>query len=282
MAAGPHAGSTSTEYVVHHLTHLNTTGAPQRNVVDFTVINLDSVFWSIAMGVLAAWFLYRGAKMVTTGVPNRFVGAVESLVEFVHEQARSIVKGDLTYVAPLALISFVWIVLMNAMDLVPVDLIPRVWEGLFAATGRDPHDAYQRVVATADLNVTLGMSLTILLVSLYTRIKVDGVGGFIHGLVAAPFGDKWYLAPFNLLLQLIEYAAKTISLGMRLFGNMFAGELLFILIALLGATGAIWGFGMHLLAGFAWAVFHLLIITLQGFIFMMLTLVYIGQAHEGH
>jgi F-type H+-transporting ATPase subunit a len=204
------------------------------------------------------------------------------VVEFVHEQARSIVKGDLTYIAPLALTSFVWIFFMNAMDFLPLDLIPKLWESFFSATGRDPHHAYMRVVPTADLNATLAMSIVVLFASIYYGIKIKGAGGFTHELFAAPFGSKWFLAPFNFLLQMIEYAAKTVSLGMRLFGNMFAGELVFMLIALLGATATWWGFGMHFVAGLGWAIFHILIVALQAFIFMMLTLVYIGQAHEHH
>jgi F-type H+-transporting ATPase subunit a len=273
MADAAHA-PTASEYIVHHLAHLNTTGKAQAKVVDFTVINLDTVFWSVAMGALACFLLYRGARMVHAGVPNRFVGAIESLVEFVHEQARSIVKGDLAYIAPLALISFVWIFLMNAMDLVPVDLFPEI--GLMLGI------EYQRVVATADLNATLAMSLVVLGASIYYGIKIKGGGGFVHELFSAPFGSGIVLAPFNFLLQLIEYAAKTVSLGMRLFGNMFAGELVFMLIALLGGTATWWLMGLHFFAGLGWAIFHILIITLQAFIFMMLTLVYIGQAHEHH
>jgi F-type H+-transporting ATPase subunit a len=234
------------------------------------------------MALLAAFLMYKAARAVSTGVPGRFVGAIESVVEFVHEQARSIVKGDLTYIAPLALTSFVWIFFMNAMDFLPLDLIPKLWESFFSATGRDPHHAYMRVVPTADLNATLAMSIVVLFASLYYGIKIKGAGGFTHELFAAPFGSKWFLAPFNFLLQMIEYAAKTVSLGMRLFGNMFAGELVFMLIALLGATATWWGFGMHFVAGLGWAIFHILIVALQAFIFMMLTLVYIGQAHEHH
>jgi F-type H+-transporting ATPase subunit a len=251
-------------------------------VVDFSIINVDTVFWSIAMGLLGAGLMYAASRAVTSGVPGRFVGAIESLVEFVHEQSRSIVKGDLAYIAPLALVSFVWIFLMNAMDLLPVDLIPKLWELYFGATGRDRHHAYMRVVPTADLNATLAMSLVVLGASIYYGIKVKGAGGFVHELFSAPFGSNILLAPFNFLLQLIEYAAKTVSLGMRLFGNMFAGELVFMLIALLGGTATWWGAGMHFAAGLGWAIFHILIIALQAFIFMMLTLVYLGQAHEHH
>jgi F-type H+-transporting ATPase subunit a len=273
MAAASHA-PTASEYIVHHLTHLNTSGKAQAKVVDFSIFNVDTIFWSLAMGLLACFFMYRAARAVHSGVPGRFVGAVESMVEFVHEQARSIVKGDLTYIAPLALVSFVWILLMNVMDLVPLDLLPRLGEMLGIH--------YQRVVPTADLNATLAMSLVVLGASIYYGLKIKGGGGFVHELFSAPFGSGIVLAPFNFLLQLIEYAAKTVSLGMRLFGNMFAGELVFMLIALLGATATWWGFGLHFLTGLGWAIFHILIVVLQAFIFMMLTLVYIGQAHEHH
>jgi F-type H+-transporting ATPase subunit a len=168
---------------------------------------------------------------------------------------------------------------MNAIDLIPVDLFPWI-AGLFGIH-------YLRPLPTADLNGTLGMSLGVLLLMLYYGIKIKGFGGWVHELFAAPFGDKWYLYPANFGLNLIEYAAKMVSLGMRLFGNMYAGELLFFLIALLGgfaaanAAGVLMGIG-HLIAGTAWLLFHILIVLLQAFIFMMLTMVYIGQAHEGH
>jgi F-type H+-transporting ATPase subunit a len=281
MAADAHA-PTPSEYIVHHLTHFNGTGEAQKSIVDFSVVNWDTVFFSVLLAALTAFLLARAASKVTSGVPGRFVGAIESLVEFVHEQARSIVKGDISSIAPLALTSFVWIVLMNAMDFLPLDLLPKLWEGYYAATGRDPHHAYLRVVPTADLNGTLSLSIVVLCASIYYGIKIKHPGGFIHELFSAPFGSGILLAPFNFALQLIEYAAKTVSLGMRLFGNMFAGELVFMLIALLGATATWWGFGLHFLTGLGWAIFHILIVVLQGFIFMMLTLVYIGQAHEGH
>lgn len=281
MAADAHA-PTPSEYIVHHLTHFNGTGEAQKSIIDFSVINWDTAFFSILLALVTAFMLARVASKVTSGVPGRFVGAIESLVEFVHEQARSIVKGDISYIAPLALTSFVWIVLMNAMDFLPLDLLPKLWEMYYSATGRDPHHAYLRIVPTADLNGTLSLSIVVLCASIYYGIKIKHPGGFIHELFSAPFGSGIILAPFNFALQLIEYAAKTVSLGMRLFGNMFAGELVFMLIALLGATATWWGFGLHFLTGLGWAIFHILIVVLQGFIFMMLTLVYIGQAHEGH
>jgi len=273
MADAAHA-PTASEYIVHHLAHLNTSGKAQKAIVDFGILNIDTVFWSVLLGVLACFTMYRAARMVHSGVPSRFVGAVEALAGFVHEQARSIVKGDLTNIVPLALVSFVWIFLMNAMDLVPVDLFPEIalWLGI----------EYQRVVATADLNATLAMALVVLGASIYYGIKIKGGGGFVHELFSAPFGSGIITAPFNFLLQLIEYGAKTVSLGMRLFGNLFAGELIFFLIALLGGTATWWLMGLHFFAGLGWAIFHLMVITLQAFIFMMLTLVYIGQAHEHH
>ncbi len=283
--AGSHAPANASEYIVHHLGHANTSGHPQKAIVDFGIVNLDTVFWSVAMASLAAFLMYRAAQRVTSGVPDRFVGAIESLVEFVHEQARSIVHGDVRHIAPLALTAFVWIVFMNAMDLIPVDLIP--W--ITAHTGLAE---YQRVVPTADLNATMAMSLVVIGTSIYYGIKAKSAGGFVHELFAAPFGTgpssgiglifKPVLWIVNFAMQLIEYLARTVSLGMRLFGNMFAGELVFMLIALLGATATIWGAGLHFALGLGWAIFHILIVILQGFIFMMLTLVYIGQAHEAH
>jgi len=284
MAAGSSA-PTASEYIVHHLAHLNSSGAAQKNIVDFSIVNWDTIFYSVLTAAITGWLMYRAARKVHAGVPNRFVGAIESLVEFVHEQARSIVKGDLSYIAPLALASFVWIFLMNAMDLIPVDLI--TW--ITAHTGLAE---YQRVVPTADLNATMAMSLVVIGTSIYYGIKAKSAGGFVHELFAAPFGTgpssgiglifKPVLWIVNFAMQLIEYLARTVSLGMRLFGNMFAGELVFMLIALLGATATIWGAGLHFALGLGWAIFHILIVILQGFIFMMLTLVYIGQAHEAH
>ena len=298
MAAEEHVAEhapTAGEYISHHLTHL--TNRVQTGIADFSlndpVLKLDSLFWSILLGVIGCFLLWRVAKSVTSGVPGRFQAAVEFLVEMVDTQAKGIIHNEQSrkVVAPLALTAFVWIFLMNAMDLLPLDVIPRVWELIYGAMGHDPHHAYMRVVPTADLSVTLGMSITVLLACIYYSIKIKGLGGWIGELFSAPFHAHGpaalLLAPINFTLQIIEFLAKTISHGMRLFGNMFAGELVFMLIALMGAVGfgsfggvALWV--GHIIAGTAWAIFHILIITLQAFIFMMLTLVYIGQAHEGH
>jgi F-type H+-transporting ATPase subunit a len=278
------AAPTASEYVVHHLTNFNQTGHPQENIIDWGLINLDSVFWSFGLGILTVFMLWRVASRATAGVPGRFQGFVEMLVEMVADQAKGIIHSPESrkFVAPLALTVFIWVFLMNFMDLIPVDLLPRIWEGIVAATGGDPAHAYMRVVPTADINVPLGMSIAVLLMCIYYNIKIKGFGGWTHELFTAPFGNHPILWPVNFLMQMIEFLAKTVSHGLRLFGNLFAGELLFILIALLGGTATVFGFIGHLIAGSIWAIFHILIIVLQAFIFMMLTLVYVGQAHEGH
>ena len=286
MAAEGQAGHAPTagEYIVHHLQHLQT--SKQTSVVDFSIVNMDSVFWAVSLGIIGCWLLWLGARRATSGVPGRYQAAVEILVEMVDSQAKGIVHSaeSRKFVAPLALTVFVWIFLMNAMDLLPVDLLPTIWHVAGPALGMKD---YMRVVPTADLSVTMGLSLSVLLICVFYNIKIKGLGGWVHELFSAPFGDKFYLYPFNFAMQIIEFVAKTVSHGMRLFGNMYAGELIFMLIALMGgawslsATGILLTLG-HIIAGSAWAIFHILIITLQAFVFMMLTLVYVGQAHDSH
>ena len=242
---------TATEYIQHHLTHLNNIGAKQGSIVDFSVFNFDTAVFSILMMLLAVWLMYSAAKKATSGVPGKWQCAVEMLVDMVSEQAKSIVHGDRTFIAPLALTVFVWVTLMNAIDLIPVDLIPAIcgWFGIH----------YMRPLPTADLNGSMGISVGVLLLMIYYGIKIKGPAGF---------GKELFTA---------------------LFGNMYAGELLFFLIALL--TGMLWegevglaAFGVlgQFFAGLCWWLFHILIVLLQAFIMMMLTLVYIGQSHEGH
>lgn len=281
-------------YIQHHLVHNNNIGEKQSLIAQFDVINYDSIFWSSLMGLLAVFLLWLAARRATSGVPGRFQAFVEMLVDMVDQQARSIVPNAKSrlFVVPLAMTVFLWIVFMNVLDLIPVDLVPSImrWTGLGAEHG-DPL-YYHRILPTADLNIPLGMSMGVLLLMFYYGIKIKTPGGFVKELFTAPFHAHGFaavlLAPANFLLNLVEYAAKSVSLGMRLFGNMFAGELVFMLIALLGgawtglnATSIGLGIG-HILAGSIWAIFHILIVLLQAFIFMMLTLVYIGQAHEGH
>jgi F-type H+-transporting ATPase subunit a len=278
MAAEGNA-PTAGEYIVHHLQHLQ--NQKQTSLVDFSVFNLDSIFYAVLLGVLGCFFLWRAARKATPGVPGRFQAAVEILVEMVDSQAKGIVHNAKSrkFVAPLALVVFIWIFLMNAMDLLPVDLLPRIGE-LFGIH-------YMRVVPTADLSVTMGLSLSVLLICLFYNVKIKGIGGWLHELFTAPFGAHPLLWPVNFAMQIIEFVAKTVSHGMRLFGNMYAGELIFLLIALMGGAWSLTGTGIglaigHVVAGFVWAVFHILIITLQAFVFMMLLLVYVGQAHDAH
>lgn len=285
MAAG--TGPTAGEYIGHHLTHLQ--NKPMKGVVDFSVYNYDSIFWATLIGVVMTYFLWRAARSATSGVPGRFQAAVEILVEMVDNQSKSIIHNaeSRKFVSPLALTVFVWIFALNAMDFLPVDLIPRIWEVIFGAAGHDPHHAYMRVVPTADLSTTLGLSTSVLLICIYYNIKIKGLGGWIHELFCAPFGAHPLLWIPNFVMQMIEFAAKTVSHGMRLFGNMYAGELLFMLIALMGGAAALSLSGImltigHIIAGSIWSIFHILIVALQAFIFMMLTLVYVGQAHDAH
>ena len=277
-------GPTAGEYIVHHLQHLQ--NAKQTAVVDFSVFNIDSIFYATLLGIVACFLLWRAAARATSGVPGRFQAAVELLVEMVDNQAKGIVHNATSrkLVAPLALTVFVWIFLMNAMDLLPVDLLPAIWHVAGPAMGMKD---YMRVVPTADLSVTMGLSVSVLLICIFYNIKIKGLGGWTHELFSAPFGDKFYLYPVNFTMQMIEFVAKTVSHGMRLFGNMYAGELIFMLIALMGGAWSLSATGIglaigHVIAGSVWAIFHILIITLQAFVFMMLTLVYVGQAHDAH
>ncbi|MBP6850588.1 MAG: F0F1 ATP synthase subunit A [Rhodoferax sp.] len=280
-------GPTAGEYIIHHLTHLQ--NAKPKAVVDFSVFSFDSLFFSILLGIVGCFLLWMAARKASSGVPGRFQAAVELLVEMVDSQAKGIVHNaeSRKLIAPLALTLFVWIFLLNAMDLLPVDLLPFIWEKIYAAAGHDPHHAYLRVVPTADLSITMGLSVAVLLICLFYNIKIKGLGGWIHELFTAPFGNHWALYPFNFAMQMIEFVAKTVSHGMRLFGNMYAGELIFLLIALMGGAWSLSATGIglaigHIIAGTVWSIFHILIITLQAFVFMMLALVYLGQAHDHH
>ncbi len=287
MAADANA-PTASEYIVHHLQHLQ--NVKQGFIVDFSVVNIDSIVVGILLGALMLLVFWSAARKATSGVPGRFQAAVEIMVEMVDNQAKASIHNAQSrkFIAPLALTVFVWIFLMNAMDMLPVDLLPVLWQG---ATG--DHHAVLRVVPTADLSTTLGLSTAVLLLCFYYSIKVKGLGGWIHELFTAPFGTSKnplfaaILGVVNFAMQIIEYVAKTVSHGMRLFGNMYAGELVFMLIALMGGAAAMSLSGVllpvgHIIAGSIWAIFHILIITLQAFIFMMLALIYLGQAHDAH
>jgi len=278
MSTGTEAHApTAGEYIVHHLTHLNSTGHAQTAIIDWSVWNLDTLFFSIGLGIVTLLILVKAASKATSGVPGRFQAAIEILVEMVADQAKGIVHSaeSRKFVAPVALTVFFWIFLMNSMDFLPVDLLPKIW----AMISGDEH-AYLRVVPTADLNGTLGMSIGVLLICLYYNIKIKGFGGWVHELFTAPFGSHPLLYPINFLMQMIEFLAKTVSHGMRLFGNMYAGELVFMLIAGLFMSWVTFVPGV--IFNSVWAIFHILIILLQAFIFMVLTVVYLAMAHEHH
>jgi len=289
MSAEAHV-LTPGEYIRHHLVHLQ--NVKQKSIIDFSVINIDSVVVNIILGALVCFALYSAARKATSGVPGRFQAAVEILFEMVDNQAKAVIHNadSRKLVGPMALVVFVWIFMMNFMDMLPVDLLPAIWHQAGPALGAPD---YLRVVPSADLSTTLGLSTSVLVMCLFYNIKIKGLGGWSHELVCAPFGTSknpiWavLLGVVNFLMQMIEFLAKTVSHGMRLFGNMFAGELVFMLIALLGGyaamslSGGLFFVG-HIIAGTVWTLFHILVITLQAFIFMMLALIYLGQAHDAH
>lgn len=293
MSIEAHA-PTASEYIRHHLQHLQ--NVKQTSIIDFSVYNIDSIAVAIILGVIGCSFLWMAARKATSGVPGRFQAAVEILVELVDNQAKGVIHNAQSrkMIGPLALTVFVWIFLMNFMDMIPVDLLPSLWGMAYEVAGYgQAHESYLRVVPTADLSTTFGLSISVLLICLFYNIKIKGLGGWSHELVCAPFGTSknpffaLILGVVNLAMQLIEFASKTVSHGMRLFGNMFAGELVFMLIALMGgffalSTTGILLFVGHIIAGTVWTLFHILIIVLQAFIFMMLTLIYTGQAHDKH
>jgi len=271
--------ASSNDYISHHLI-FNTQTVFSGEENGFWTLHLDSLFYSVFMALLFCASFYFAARKATIKAPSGWLGFVELAVVFVDQQVKDTYYGTSKLIAPLALTIFCWVFLMNFMDLIPVDLLP--WLGGF--TGIE----YMRVVPSADLNITFGLSLTVFLLIIYFSIKIKGLGGFAKELAFQPFG-KWML-PFNLLLKLIEEIAKPLSLGLRLFGNLYAGELIFLIIALftLGLvaeqfTVADSGYMiMQFLLGLVWALFHLVIILLQAFIFMMLTVVYLSMAHEAH
>jgi F-type H+-transporting ATPase subunit a len=266
-----HAPSGS-EYIVHHLGNL-------KYGEGFWTFNLDSIFFSVLLGLLFVVSFWLAARKATASdVPRGFQSFVETVVEFVDTQVRDTFHGTSKIIAPLALTIFCWILLMNFMDAVPVDLFPLI--------GQKAGLEHLKVVPTTDLNITLGMSITVFLIVMFYSFKIKGFGGFTWELLTHPFG-KWMM-PFNLLLNLIEHLARPVSLGLRLYGNLYAGEMIFLLLAVLGGSFAITSFAGiggaigQLLLGVVWACFHILVIPLQAFIFMVLTIVYLAQAHETH
>ncbi|MDG2273037.1 MAG: F0F1 ATP synthase subunit A [Halioglobus sp.] len=292
------AGSTQTvsEYITHHLTNLTygklpggferedgavigeggawlmADSAQEASAMGFSAVHVDSMLWSIGLGIIFCWLFRRVAKKAETGVPSGLVNVVEMTVEFVDSTVRDTFHGQNKMVAPLALTIFVWVLLMNLMDLVPIDLVPKILEIV-----ADVH--FQKIVPSTDPNITLGMALGVFILMLYYSIKIKGFG-FVKELSFTPF-NHWAFIPVNLFMEVVGLLAKPFSLGLRLFGNLYAGEMIFILIAALFSAGVGWMVPAGLLQ-VAWGIFHLLVIPLQAFIFMVLTIVYLSMAHEDH
>ncbi len=281
MASEHGSGETPTAYIVHHLTHLKVGEG-------FWTWHVDTLVMSALLAALVAWLLYAGARKVAAAGPGKTSQAsapsglrnvVELIYEFVDGQVADIYHGERSFLVALGLALFTWVIAMNAMDLLPLDL-PGTVAGLFGAE-------YWRVLPTADLNGTVAMAIVVLVLIVGFAIRAKGVGGYAHEWIAAPFGSNPLLWIPNLLLNIVELLAKPVSLSMRLFGNMYAGELLFMLIALLGMAAAVSVGGISLFLGqvvfgLAWAIFHILIILLQAYIFMVLPIVYISMAEEHH
>ncbi|MEM6998211.1 MAG: F0F1 ATP synthase subunit A [Pseudomonadota bacterium] len=298
MASGTEL--TSNSYIQHHLQNLVfgqlpagyeradgqvleaaswTIAHSPKEAVDmgFWALNIDTLGWSIFLGAIFLFFFHRVAKQSHSGAPSGFSNLVEMIVEFVNKNVNDIMSVKNPLIGPLALTIFIWVTLMNTMDIVPVDLLPLIAQFIAG----DSH-LYFKVVPTTDPNITFGLSIGVFILIIYYSIKMKGIGGFVGELAFQPFGK--YMIPFNLLLEGIGLIAKPVSLALRLFGNLYAGELIFLLIAtLLGAAlpffiGSFLGGALQ----FVWAVFHILVVLLQAFIFMMLTIVYLSMAHEHH
>ena len=291
-------GQTISEYIVHHLTNLTygklpagferldeqgqvhvltedtwtmAHGGVEASAMGFNAIHVDSLAWSIGLGIIFCWVFRRVAMKANSGVPSGVINLVEMVVEFVDNTVKDTFHGRNKLIAPLALTVFVWVFLMNLMDLIPVDLIP----GLLSLAGVH----FQKIVPSTDPNITMGMALGVFVLMLYYSIKIKGMG-FVKELALHPFEHPVFI-PINLFMEIVGLLAKPFSLGLRLFGNMYAGEMIFILIAALYSAGVMWFVPAGLIQ-MGWSIFHILIIVLQAFIFMVLTIVYLSMAHEDH
>lgn len=289
---------TSTEYIKHHLTNLTfgqhpdgswgfAHNAQEIKEMGFWAIHVDTMIWSVLLGGLFIWLFRKAARRATAGTPSGLLNFVEWVVEFIDDNVRGSFSAKNDLIAPLALTLFVWILLMNCMDLVPVDWIPwTTQQVMHHVFGADPHHVYMKVVSTTDVNATFGMSLGVFALTLYYSFKIKGPIGFASELTMQPFAAKnpilkIIFMPINFFLEGIGLVSKPVSLSLRLFGNLFAGEMIFILIALLYSGGVFWGL-MGGVLQWGWAVFHILIVLLQAFIFMVLTVVYLEMAHHEH
>jgi len=287
MASEPQGGQT--EYIQHHLHHLQVSVGTSK----FMTLNVDSIFFLLLLSAIFLFVFLRVARRATSGVPGKLQCAIEIVVTFVDGLVRETFHGSSRFIAPLAVTIFCLVFLMNFMDMLPVDLLPALWAKGHQLAGLDPHHAYLRVVPTADLNGTIGMSLGVFLLIQAFGVTSKGPTLFFQEMVTAPFHahgmmGKILLAPANLLLRIIEELVRPLSLSLRLFGNMYAGELIFILIALMTFNASFASkmtyimLPMQFVSGFIWTAFHILVITLQAFIFMMLTVVYLSMAATKH
>jgi F-type H+-transporting ATPase subunit a len=288
MAAEKAGGAT--EYILHHQTFLS--NKPPHGIVDFSVINYDTVFFSVLLAAVFFGLFWLVARKATSGVPGRVQNFVELIVSFVDTQVRDTFHGTSRLIAPLALTIFCWVWLFNFMDLVPVDFLP--WVGHTIGV------EHLKVVPSTDLNATFALSLTVFILIIFYSLKMKGVVGFVSELTLQPFRVKNFavqalLVPVNFILESVTFLARPVSLSLRLYGNLYAGEMIFLLLAALtlsvgfgnlttvgGVVGTVLGVIAQALLGFVWAGFHVLIITLQAFIFMVLTIVYLSMAHEHH
>ncbi len=275
------AAQSPSEYIAHHLTNFKVTVGDG----GFWTLNMDTIIMSWVLGLVGLGLIWMVAKSATAEVPGRLQSFIEMFFEFVDGTVRDVFPGSRAFLGPLALTIFTWVFMMNLMDLLPIDWVATIshWVGTTAGA----HEVYWKAVPSTDLNTTFGMSFSVFFLIIFFSFKAKGAGGFIHELFTAPFGSNPLLWIPNLGLNIIELLAKPISLGMRLFGNMYAGELIFMLLGLLGmiasfSVGGLIAGGASIAFTWAWAVFHILIILLQAFIFMVLSVVYIAMAHEHH
>ena len=263
------AYETPTEYINHHLTFM----VKQVGSTSFWSVNVDTVVTSLLLGVLGLGFMWLVTRKATAGVPSKRQAFVELCVNFVNDQVKGIYHGESFWVAPIALTVFVWVVLMNSMDFLPVDIL---------ATGLGAIGLHNwRVVPTADINTTFALALTVFFLMVVYGIKAKGLGGWTKELFVAPFGGHPLLWPFNFLFQLVEFVSKPLSHSLRLYGNIYAGEIIFLLLGMWAASGLA-GTVFSGVLNLGWAIFHILIVLLQAYIFMMLTIVYIAMGEEHH
>lgn len=262
---------TPTSYIQHHLTNMTVSLGDS----PFWVLHVDTLVMSLILGVLSLGFIWMVVRTATIGVPSKRQAFVELLIEFIDNQVKNTFHGNRhSFVAPAALTIFVWVLLLNTMDLLPIDIMAWIYTNIFGL-----HN--WRSVPTTDVNTTFALALSIWILTIYFGIRVKGFGGWTAELFFSPFGKNPLLWPLNLLFNLIEYISKPLSHSLRLFGNIYAGEIIFLLLGMWAATGVA-GTIFGTVLGIGWAIFHILIVTLQAFIFMMLTVVYLSMAHESH